>query len=251
MREKELKNALNRIEISEEMQKRILQKSKNANCRKGEFYMKSKKRFALIAVAATFILCITVFASSGIITSMIAGSSAEPEYTSLPTSQQMIKDVGYSSTLIETFENGYTFHDGSIVKNAFKDISNNTVEKFKSLALRYEKGENKVDLSIQKFNSEIPETNAPVAKNGDIDIYASSFINKIVPEDYVKTDEELAAESRGELMFANDGEDHIVENNYISVSWQDDGIHYNLMQRNGELSVDELIKMANEIIEYN
>ena len=75
--------------------------------------------------------------------------------------------------------------------------------------------------------------------------------NKIVPEDYVKTDEELAAESRGELMFANDGEDHIVENNYISVSWQDDGIHYNLMQRNGELSVDELIKMANEIIEYN
>ncbi len=250
MREQELKNALNRIEISEEMQKRILQKSKNVNYKKGEIYMKSKKKFALIAVAATFILGITVFASSGIITSIVGSSSAKPDYTSLPTSQQLIDDIGYSSDLIETFENGYVFHDGSVVQNALKDDSNNTVEKFKSLTLRYEKGENTVNFSIEKFNSEMPESDNPIAKNGDINIYARSFVHKIVPENYVKTDEELAAESKGEIVFAYDGENHVVESNFISVSWEKDGIRYNLMQNDGDLSVDELIEMANEIIEY-
>lgn len=251
MREQDLKDALNQIEISEEMQKRILQSSKNMNYRKGDINMKSKKKFILIAVAATFILGITVFASSGIITSISSHSSSIPDYTSLPTSQQMIEDIGYSAPLIETFENGYTFKDCSIVKNALKDDSNNTVEKFKSLSLRYKKGENTVDLSMEKFNSEMPQTDSPVAKNGDTDIYANSFVHKIVPENYVKTDEELAAESRGELAFAYDGENHIVESNFKSVSWKKDDISYNLMQQNGELSVDELIEMANEIIEQN
>ena len=250
MREQELKNALNQIEISEEIQEKILQKSKNVNYRKGEISMKSKKRLAAIAVAATFILGMTVFASTGIITSWCCSSSSKPDYTSLPTAQEMMKDVGYSGALIEAFENGYAFRDGSIVKNALKDDSNQTVEKFKSLTLRYEKGENTVNLSIEKFNFETPQKDKVTVKNEDIDIYAHSFIHKIVPENYVKTEEESAAESSGELMFEYDGEDHIVESNIISVSWKKDGVRYNLMQRDGELSVDELIGMANEIIEY-
>ncbi len=212
--------------------------------------MKSKKKLALIAAAATFILGITVFASGGIITNIVGSSSSKPDYTSLPTSQQMLKDVGYSGDIIEEFENGYAFHSGNIVTNALKDDSDNTVEKFKSLTLRYEKGENTVNLSIEKFNSEIPESGAPTARIGDTDIYARSFIHKIVPEDYVKTDEEAKAESRGELMFAYDGEDHIVESSFVSAAWEKDGIRYNLMQNDGDLSVDDLIGMANELIEY-
>lgn len=64
MREHELKNALNKIEISDEMQSRILLNAKNINYRKDRKYMKSKKKFTLIAVAATLILGITAAAAT-------------------------------------------------------------------------------------------------------------------------------------------------------------------------------------------
>lgn len=64
MKEQELKNAINKINISDEMQDRILAKAQRANYRKEGNYMKSKKSFVLIAVAATLMLGITVFAAT-------------------------------------------------------------------------------------------------------------------------------------------------------------------------------------------
>ena len=253
MKEQELKDALNMIEISEKSRGRILEKSKTVSYRKGNGHMKSKKKFAIIAVAATFILGITAFAVNNKITLMYSTSSAIPEYTELPRVQQVIDDVGYAGDMIEEFPNGYSFDEGSVRKNAIKSDSD-TIEEFKSLSLWYVKGANKVILSIDKYSSDMQnEDNGAklLSRNGDIDIYEHSFINKIVPEGYVKSEEELAAEERGELYFAQDGEDHIVETNIKSVSWTKGDIRYNLMQMDGELSTDELVVMANELIEQD
>lgn len=254
MKEQDLKDALNQIEISDETRGRILEKSRTANYRKEDSFMKSKKKFAIIAVAATFVLSLTAFAASGIITSWNSSSSSIPEYTELPTEQQVIKDVGYAGDMVEEFSNGYAFKDGNVITNALQDDSSNTIEKFKSLSLTYSKGENDVYLSIDKYDSDMPHEGKGadvIAQSGGIDIYEHSFINKIVPENYVKSDEELAAEEKGTLTFAYDGEDHIVEMQIKSVSWTKDDIRYNLMQMDGELSIGELIDMANELIEQN
>ena len=48
MNERELKNAVNKIEISEEAKQRILSKTKKMNYRKEESYMKSKKKYSLL-----------------------------------------------------------------------------------------------------------------------------------------------------------------------------------------------------------
>ena len=58
--------------------------------------MKSKKKFSIIAVAAALVLGITAFAASGIIKSWYSSSSSIPDYRSLPTEQQCIKDIGYA-----------------------------------------------------------------------------------------------------------------------------------------------------------
>ena len=221
--------------------------------RKEVKYMKSKKKFAVIAIAATFVLSLTAFAASGIITSWNSSSSSIPDYKEFPTEQQVINDVGYAGDMVEKFSNGYTFDEGSVVKNALKS-GHDTVEEFNSLSLSYTKGENEVTLSIDKYDSDMPHEGKGaevVSRNGDVDIYEHSFTNKIVPENYVKSDEELAAEEKGTLTFAYDGENHIVEMQIKSVSWTKDDIRYNLMQMDGELSIVELTDMANELIEQN
>ena len=248
MKEQDLKNAINQIEISDGAQSRILEKSKALTYRKEVKYMKSKKKFALIAVAATFVLSLTAFAASGLVTNWYSSSSSIPDYKEFPTEQQVIKDMGYAGDMVKEFSNGYAFKGGSIVDNALQDDSSNTVEKFKSLSLTYGNGENEVYLSIDKYDSEMPETGKPICEYDGITVYASSFTHKIIPENYVKSSEELAAEERGELAFAYDGENHIVETQINSVSWMKDGIHYNLMQMGGELSTQELAEMAKELV---
>lgn len=106
--------------------------------------MKSKKRFAFIAVAAMLVLGVTAFAASGIVKTWLSHSSASPDYEVLPTAQEVKKDIGYGAVLIDSFENGYKFEDGSIVKNDFSDENGNSLEKFKSVNFRYEKDGDKV-----------------------------------------------------------------------------------------------------------
>lgn len=62
MKERELIHAMNQIEISEDMQNRILENAKQS--RKEGYIMKSKKRLIPMTLAATLILGITVFAAA-------------------------------------------------------------------------------------------------------------------------------------------------------------------------------------------
>ena len=210
--------------------------------------MKSKKKIALIAVAATLALGITVFATSGIISKWYSSSSSDPEYKSLPTEQQCIEDIGYSPTLIETFENGYSFDNGSVLNNNLTDENDNSVEKFKSVMFRYKKDGDKVIFSQDKFNSEIEMSGKVISTFYDIDVYYFNYTSKVVPPDYKLTAEDKKAEANGELVFSY-GSSKVEINEVQSVSWKKDGIHYQLMQINGKLSADELAEMAKEIIE--
>lgn len=197
--------------------------------------MKSKKKIALIAIAATFVLGISVFAASGIVSNWFSSSSSAPDYNSLPTAQQAEKDIGYKPVLIESFENGYTFKNGK------------SVEKFKSVSFDYEKNGDIVIFAQDKFNSEAElQGNVAETVNG-VDIYYYSFANKTVPGDYKLTDADKKAEENGELVFSY-GSPEVKIQNVQSVTWVKDGIQYQLLQIDGKLSADELAKMAEEIL---
>ena len=211
--------------------------------------MKSIKKISLIAAAAALVLGITVFASSGIVTSWHSSSWSTSDYKTLPTAEQCVKDVGYEPVLIDAFENGYEFKSGSIISNDLRDEGNNSVEKFKSLDFRYEKDGDRVDFSQDKFDTELDSDAGDIISTVDgIDIYYYSYMNKCVPGNYEMTEEDKQAQESGELVFSFGVEkDEIVK--VQTVSWVKDGINYSLLQMDGKLSSDELADMAKEIIE--
>lgn len=256
MKDKEYIRAMNSINISNEMKERVLAKSikvnheiKNENENKKEKYnMKFKRKIAVILAAAAMILGVTAFASSGVISSWRSGSSAIPDYKALPTAEDCIKDVGYSPVLIQSFENGYEYESGSIVKNDLQDESGNSVEKFKSLNFRYKKDNDRVSLSAQKYLSETESHGDVIANINGTDIYYTGYTNKLVPGNYELTEEDKIAEESGELVFSY-GMDEVSIVQVQGLSWSIDDVQYNFTQIDGELSKEDLVEMAKEIID--
>lgn len=210
--------------------------------------MKAKKKiFAAVAIAATLSVGTIVFAITGQVSSQVGGSLSRPDYKSLPTAERVVKDVGYTPVLIDTFKNGYHFEEGSIVNNKLKDQDGNVVEKFKSLSFDYKKGDDTVIFSQDKHHSQTNQSGTVISTVKGTEIYYSHYTNKCVPEDYQLTDEDKEAEASGTLVFSY-GTSEVEVSKVQSVTWKKDGIQYQLMQRDGKLSSDELIDMAAEII---
>ena len=210
-------------------------------------FMKSRKKLCMVATLGVFILGITVFAASSIVSTWYAGSSGIPEYTALPTAEQCIKDIGYEPVLIDEFDNGYKFMNGSVVNNRLADEKDNSIEKFNSVAFRYEKDADRLYYSQERFNAEYEEGGVVVANIDGVDVYYSSHINKFVPTDYELTEEDKKAKESGELVFSyGSSEVEIVK--VQSLSWKKDSLHHNMMQMDGKLSQRELVEMATEVI---
>lgn len=209
--------------------------------------MKSKKKISLIAAAAILVLGITAFAASGIISSWCSSSSSVPDYKSLPTVQQVTKDIGYEPVIVDAFENGYSFKDGNIVKNNLTDEKGSSVEKFKSVSFDYEKDGDEVVFSQDKFNSQMEMAGDVVKTVKDTDIYYYSYTNKIVPANYQLTEDDKKAEENGELVFSY-GSSEVEIKTVQNVAWKKDGMLYQLLQIDGKLSADELVEMAEEIL---
>lgn len=210
-------------------------------------FMKSKKRFSLIAAAAVLAIGVTVFAANEVVKVWTGSSSAIPDYKKLPTQEKVIEDIGYSGVLIERFENGYEFDNGTIVKNNMSDENENLIEKFKSVDFRYKKDGDTVYFSQKKYNTQTEQEGEKIATENGCDIYYYSYTNKLVPPDYKLTQEDKRAEANGELVFSY-GASKVEISKVQSVSWEKDGIHYLLMQIDGKLSAAELCDMAKEAV---
>ncbi len=209
--------------------------------------MNSKKKISLIAIAATLTLGITAFAANGIVSNWFSSSSSVPDYKSLPTVQQVTKDIGYEPILIEAFENGYTFKDGSIVNNNLTDEGGKSIEKFKSVSFDYKKDDDTVIFAQDKFDSKTDLEGDIIKTENNTDIYYYSYTNKSVPADYKLTDEDKEAEKNGELIFSYGSPDIKIQK-IQSVTWRKNDMQYQLLQLGGKLSPDELVKMAEEIL---
>ncbi len=211
------------------------------------YTMKSKKKISLIVIAATLALGLTVFATSGIVSIWSGSSSSTPDYKSLPTAEQVTKDIGYEPVLIDTFENGYAFKDGNIVKNNLKDENGNSVEKFKSVSFDYKKDGDTVIFAQDKVKSKIDISGDVVKNVKGTDIYYYDYTNKLVPPDYKLTDDDKKAKENGELIFSY-GSSKVEIKEVQSVTWVKDEMQYQLLQIDGKLTSDELVKMAEEIL---
>lgn len=248
--QKQADASLNALDIdTENVRQRVYAKLDFADTERKQTTMRSKKKILPLLIAATLTIGVTAMAATGKISMWTGSSASRADYTSLPTSEQITKDIGYRPVLIDTFENGYCFKEGNIIKNSFKDGNANVIENFKSVSFDYQKNGDVVSFEQQKFNSKLTPSGDIIATVNGTNLYYVHYINKVVSNDYELTEQDKKDQSSGKVIFSyNDSASQIEVSQVQSVNWNKDGIQYDLLQIDGKLSAGELADMAREVI---
>ncbi len=248
MKTEEYRNTMKHIMLSEERKEQVLHEAlrvQNGNRRC--YRVIRKKKMALAAAAAVVAVGVTAGAASTLISYWTGSSSAKPDYTSLPTEAQCEKDVGFVPVLLERFDNGYTFQEATVVDNRAKNDSGDTVKRFASLDMEYEKDGDIVTFSQGEHDLPMEIEGAVADTVEGVDIYYSSNTYCFVPEDYTLSAEEKQQEENGKLIFSY-GADTVSKEQVQTVSWNVGDRHYSLMQMDGALSQRELVAMAKQAL---
>ena len=221
-------------------------------------YMKRKRivTFAL-AAALMLVLGISAFAIWGI--PRFTGTHPMPktaEYTSLSALPEIEKDVGYPVTVPEHFSNGYAFSMLRVDGEAVFGESYEVLKEYYSVHVTYTRnGAPDLSLSLSPVLELESSSEAPVRTPSEQRTVSSVTVDlncdhyKVVPEDYEKTEDDLAQEAAGHY-YISFGSDQIEEREVASAEFKLDNVSYTLMDMAAkETSLDTLAQMAGEIIE--
>ena len=221
-------------------------------------YMKRKRivTFAL-AAALMLVLGISAFAIWGI--PRFTGTHPMPktaEYTSLSALPEIEKDVGYPVTVPEHFSNGYAFSMLRVDGEAVFGESYEVLKEYYSVHVTYTRdGKPDLSLSLSPVSEFESISEAPVRTPSEqrtvsgvtVDLNRDHY--KVVPEDYEKTEDDLAQEAAGHY-YISFGSDQIEEREVAFADFKLDNVSYTLMDMAAkETSLDTLAQMASEIIE--
>ena len=215
-------------------------------------YMKRKRivTFAL-AAALMLVLGISAFAIWG-----IPRFTGTAEYTSLSALPEIEKDVGYPVTVPEHFSNGYAFSMLRVDGEAVFGESYEVLKEYYSVHVTYTRdGEPDLSLSLSPVSEFESISEAPARTPSEqrtvsgvtVDLNRDHY--KLVPEDYEKTEDDLAQEAAGHY-YISFGSDQIEEREVASAEFKLNNVSYTLIDMKAkEASLDVLTQMAGEIIE--
>ncbi|MEY8764770.1 MULTISPECIES: hypothetical protein [Clostridium] len=216
----------------------------------GKIYKKgSIKKKIIVGLVATMVIGTTVFAA-GKVSSIISSSSSTPAYTTIPTAEQVRKDLKFNPKLVNKFGNGYTFVNGVIVNNKGIDNKGNFAGKTKSLDFTYAKGND--ELSLYMENGRLGERSkgaTAIANYNGIDLYYYSYTNKFVPSDYKMTEQDKKDKLSGKYVFSYGSDSDKEKISQVQcLNWMQDGINYSFLGSDSNVSKDDLVKMAQQVI---
>ncbi|APM37678.1 hypothetical protein [Clostridium kluyveri] len=207
----------------------------------------SIKKKIIIAIVAAMVLGTTVFAAGKIFFINLQSSNI-PTYTTMPTVEQVKYDFKFAPKLVKEFDNGYTFANGYTVNIEGNDKKGNSVAKTKSLDFTYTKGNDKLNLSMKNGRlGERSKKETVIATSNGIDLYYHSYANKFVPADYKLTEQDKQDKSSGKYVFSY-GSDEVEISQIQYLNWMQNGIDYSFLTIDSNISKDELVKMAQQII---
>lgn len=207
-------------------------------------------RIAALTVVILTLLELTALAASMIISSRVIDSGNIPDYYSVPTRETLQRDIGIQFNVMDTFSNGYFFKSGQITQIQDNDEAGKVFEQYKGLQCEYKRGDNTFYLHVtasitgnQMEHIEITER----YKDCEIQYYA--YTNKIVPGNYEFTEQDKQDKESGKYVFTYGG-DTIEIQEVQGVGFEYGGLSYHLNAIGNNITKDELIQMAKEIIDY-
>lgn len=242
-----------KVEVSKDMMNNI-KKEINDNQIKKSFKLTKRK------LAITFAVCILTVTCSMAATklnSWTSHSSAESKISEYPSSDEVQKILGYTPKYLKSLPNGFEFKEANPVAAEGKDVDGNTIVRLNELKIYYER-ENKNDgeiltLSISKkdknlFNDQISSiSNLETITDGNSNLYYSESLYKAVPEDYELTEEDKQLMEQGKLDIGY-GTDKVEAYTTQFINWYDEGIGYDILGMNTNITKDEMVDMAKAII---
>jgi len=261
--------------IDEKIKKCLIDKSDNASVpenmffkirneilkekdNKGVFTMKHKllkPKTVIIAgmlIIATSVTCVAATNLSGIFSS----SSHLTEIKTFPSKDKVKENVGFTPKYVDTFKNGFKFDTFNYSNKEMHDDKGTAFEKYKSADFDYKKEGSKKGQYLgmsaekieQKYFDENTSQNVTSVEYNGIKIEYTSSQYKSVPEGYNPTEEEKELQDKGLLQIGY-GSDEIKVSQNQSVMWYEDGISYSILNMDyTELSKDDMINMAKEVI---
>lgn len=209
----------------------------------------TRKMGILIACICLF-AGLTVFAA-GKIVSLQTGKDYKA-YTQYEDYDKAMKKAGYHITAPKQLGDEYSFKEYSVVGTDAKDANNHTVTSFKELKVTYENaaGDQLVlnTLKASDYQEETVMKPDDICNINGISVSYTTYRMITVPDDYELTEEEKAMEETGKIWFTKGGFDKKEETEYAFVSWEKDGIRYNLMDEGMKVQKDSLFDMAENVL---
>lgn len=211
--------------------------------------MKMKKRIAVPVIALLLVFAFgTGLIATGTLDMLIGGSSAEPDYTSVPTVEELEKDLGFVPTVPAVIAEDYTFDRAVIGKTKGKDENGNTLLKQKFLNCEYRNGNQSLELYMEEDHVLLKQTGELAASCNGTDIYYQRDTYKRLPSDYEMTAQDRADEANGTYIFSEGETDRVYTEEVSHVTWVKDGISYDIMAIDTVLTQEEMISAAKAII---
>lgn len=190
-----------------------------------------------------------VFAA-GRVVSVSSNSDWRDGCNSYSGMEQQEKKLGYEVDSVEQFTNGYRFEKAVVGESQGKDQDKNTVGTYKFMSIVYARDtEPTVSLYIEKPLETIARKQQTEKTRvcGDITLYYDSTTYKFVPADYELTQEDKVNQEKENYCISY-GSDQVEIQKAVVVDWMKNGIQYQLIGFDLNVSADEMFDMAEEIM---
>lgn len=214
-----------------------------------------KKNWKKTAAAVAAICMIGSMTALGVgrISSISSHSDIRDSIYSYTEAEEKRDSLDKEVKMVENFSNGYTFQRAVPMEESGHDEHGNEIGKETMLYVEYGK-KGMEDVSVYTHRMSGLEVGACAdeeltLEDGTVLKY-TTMIHRFVPNGYEILEEERELMESGKLNIGYGGSDQKIEEQVSSsVSWEQDGIVYDLFTFSNEMSAEEMLGMARELAE--
>lgn len=204
-------------------------------------------KIALIAASLTVVIGASAFAGSGIVSYWTGSSNSWYDYNEVPSNETVVEDFGFGFTVVDEFSNGYKFDGAVKVDKKAMSEGDEVLETTNQLDCTYKNGDSTISLfadesTLSEHDGEL------IGEYEGVPVYYSSYTNKLVPPDYELTDEDIAAQDNGDIVFSY-GSNKVEINEVASAMWSYNGINCSILMINNEIDTSDIMQMVREVID--
>lgn len=255
-RNKEYIESMSLIKLSDDKKEKMISDLTKISPIRKEGMMKKRlgvKKTAILVAACIMVFGVTATAT-GIATGVVSHNKPDTRTGNFGDLEKLEQQAGLDITAVESFSNGYEFDHMEVGESTTQDDSFNDIQSYMGISMQYIK-ENEPYVAIymdpiDMVSGDASEDAMASRKVGDVDVYYSCDEYLFVPvsEADVLTDEEKDRDANDPHFFISVGSDERETRMSSTVRFVMGDVYYCILSFDTSMSADEMMDMAEEII---